>query len=84
MMNNKDFLAVQTKKLGDLQHKSQSALDLVTSTINGLKSANEEIASTMADIREYQAMLSEKESQLDGVKKRNERIVDNFSKLIEC
>lgn len=38
----------------------------------------------MADIREYQAMLSEKESQLDGVKKRNERIVDNFSKLIEC
>lgn len=84
MMNNKDFLAVQTKKLGDLQRKSQSALDLVTSTINGLKSANEEIASTMAEIRDYQAMLSEKESQLDGVMKKNERIVDNFSKLIEC
>lgn len=84
MMNSKDFLTVQTKKLGDLQRKSQSALDLVTSTINGLKSANAEIASTMADIREYQAMLSEKESQLDGVMKKNERIVDNFSKLIEC
>lgn len=77
-------MTVQTKKLGDLQRKSQSALDLVTSTINGLKSANDEIASTMAGIRDYRAMLDEKESQLDEVMKKNERIVDNFSKLIEC
>lgn len=84
MMINKDFLTAQTKKLSKLQRKSQSALDLVTRTIDGLKSANDRIASTMEDIRVYQAMLAEKESQLDGVMKRNERIVDNFSKLIEC
>lgn len=82
MRKTNDFLQKKTIQLQQLQKNSQSALDMVTTTINGLQAANTEIESVVAEIQEYKAGLSLKESELVGVQSKNARIIENFTRLI--
>lgn len=78
-----DFLQVKNRQLSRLRKKSGKALDMVTRTIDGLQAANDQIASTMAEIEDYREMLAAKQTELDGVMQKNSRIVANFKALIE-
>lgn len=83
MNNKRDFLIKKSAELAQLQAASQSALDVVTTTIDGLRTANDRISAVVAEIQEYKAGLSAKENELVDVQNKNSRIIENFSRLIE-
>ena len=78
-----DFLKQETAKLQRLQSESQSALDLVTRTIDRLKNANEQIGEAQARISAYQADLENQSKSLTALSQKNTRIIANFNRLIE-
>lgn len=78
-----DFLKQETTRLQRLQSESQSALDLVTRTINRLKAANEQIGEAQARISSYQADLENQSKSLTALAQKNTRVIENFSRLIE-
>lgn len=78
-----DFLKQETTRLQRLQSESQSALDLVTWTINRLKAANEQIGEAQARISAYQADLDNQSKSLTALSQKNTRIIENFNRLIE-
>lgn len=79
----KDFLARETAGLLSLQSQSQSALNLVTRTVNQLAEANKKIEESKARIAEYQECLNAQNSALDDLEQKNARIIENFKRLIE-
>lgn len=79
----KDFLARETAKLLTLQSQSQSALNLVTRTIDQLADANTKIEESKARITEYLECLNAQTKALDDLEQKNHRIIENFSRLIE-
>lgn len=74
---------IQTKRLSQLQAKSSVALDLVTRTIEDLKHTNEEIAQEQDRIAEVISVLNTQRTDLLGLRDKNTRIIDNFTRLIE-
>lgn len=74
---------IQTKRLSQLQAKSSVALDLVTRTIEDLKHTNEEIAQEQDRIAEVISVLNTQRTDLLGLRDKNARIIDNFTRLIE-
>ena len=78
-----DIIQDKEKRLGDLQNRSTSALDVVTRTINNLTIINEEIDVVMSEIDTAKQQLSSTESDLVSTKDHNTKIIAKFRSLIE-
>lgn len=59
-----------------------TAVNLITNTINMLTHANESIDREMDEIADYQSRLDETKNDLAAQKNRNEKVIKNFTALI--
>ena len=82
MKNNFDVITQKQTMLKKLQKKSNSALNLVTSTINSLSVVNEQIDQTIYEIAEAKMQLDNTESELQETKNKNSIIITKFKNLI--
>lgn len=83
MKLQKDIIAEKQKELEKLQNQSDQALDLVTSTINGLATVNEKIDVTLSEINEAKAKLQSTEDDLQKTKEHNINVIEKFRNIIE-
>lgn len=83
MKFQKDIIAEKQKELEKLQNQSDQALDLVTSTINGLATVNEKIDVTLSEINEAKAKLQSTEDDLQKTKEHNIKVIEKFRNIIE-
>lgn len=83
MKLQKDIIAEKQKELEKLQNQSDQALDLVTSTINGLATVNEKIDVTLSEINEAKAKLQSTEDDLQKTKEHNIKVIEKFRNIIE-
>lgn len=79
----KDVLTAKRERLAVHTAQFESAVSLVTSTIDKLRAINEEINGEIQQIEDYQAELSMTRQNLDEAKGKNDRIIKNFSALLE-
>ena len=82
MKNNFDVITQKQTMLKKLQKKSNSALNLVTSTINSLSVVNEQIDQTIYEIAEAKMQLDNTEYELQETKNKNSIIITKFKNLI--
>jgi hypothetical protein len=66
-----------------LAEKSQNAISLVLTTIEGLKSTNKAIDEERQKNDEMIAAIQSTNSSLDELKVGNEKIINNFEKLLQ-
>lgn len=83
MKFQKDIIAEKQRDLEKLQEQSDRALDLVTSTINGLATVNEKIDVTLSEISEAKAQLQSTENDLQATKEHNIKVIQKFKNIIE-
>ena len=79
----KDILQEKKTVLADLSQQSNSAVDLVSRTINSLGLINQEIEDTVAEIESYTKELEGTRDALEKQRKNNTALIANFSKLLE-
>lgn len=83
MRRTKDIITQKEQELKALQASSESALDIVTSTIKTLDDVNEKIDEKIAEIHDMRDKLDRTETSLTETKARNGRISSKFKALIE-
>jgi predicted nucleic acid-binding Zn-ribbon protein len=83
MKRTKDIIEAKQKELEVLQAESNSALDVVISTINQLLAVNEKIEANMSEIAEAKTKLAVTEEGLNTTKEHNSKIISKFRALIE-
>lgn len=64
-----------------LEKKSTKAVGIIQSTITNLEKANKEVRIARSKSYVEQAKLKSKIGKLDGIEKKNENFIKNFSKL---
>ena len=69
--------------LQKLTEKSENAISLVLTTIEGLKSTNKAIDEERQKNNEMIAAIQSTNSSLDELKTGNEKIISNFEKLLK-
>ena len=79
----KDILQEKKAVLADLSQQANSAVDLVSRTINSLGLINQEIEDTVAEIESYTKELEGTRDALEKQRKNNTALIANFSKLLE-
>jgi hypothetical protein len=84
MAKNKDVLKQKQKELNTYIDWADTAISLVTSTIDTLGAINESIDTEIQEIDEYQAKLTATRSGLTSARAKNERIIKNFNALINA
>ena len=78
----KDTLAQKEAQLATLNAQSDDALRIVRMTIDGLKSVDQEICTTIAEIEEMQARMSSTKAGLETRRNKNQQIMHNFKSLL--
>lgn len=78
-----DVLQKKNEELKQFVERYDSAVAVVTGTINNLKEINENIGEKIKEIEEYQTELARTRNGLDDTRLKNEQIIKNFSALIE-
>lgn len=73
----------KNEELKQFVERYDSAVAVVTGTINNLKEINENISEKIKEIEEYQTELARTRNGLDDTRLKNEQIIKNFSALIE-
>lgn len=68
--------------LAKLMEKSGAAVKLLTYTLDGLKTTNEEIENEKLAIATKIANLQEENTQLSDLRDKNSRIIANFEALL--
>ena len=77
-----DMLTQKQQKLDTYSLQRNNAIGMIVSTIEELDSANTEIATTIAEIEDYQAKLKGVVDELAETRLRNENIISNFKALV--
>lgn len=77
-----DILEQKENKLGALNQRSEDALQLLRTTLNGLDAVDIEIDQTMAEIDEIQARMAKAREGLVERRNKNQRIKQNFKSLL--
>lgn len=77
------LLEKKAMELELLNSKSNSALNVVISTIDELTVINEQIDSTINEIEDAKRKLNETEDGLNKTKSHNSKIISKFKALIE-
>ena len=70
------------EKLLSLNQKSDDAVQLVRSTLNGLEAIDVEIDQTISEIDEIQNRMSAARAGLEERRNKNQRIKQNFKSLL--
>lgn len=77
-----DVLEQKEAKLSVLTQRSDDAVQLVRSTMNGLDAIDAEIEQTISEIDEIQARMSTAREGLEARRNKNQRIKANFKSLL--
>lgn len=77
-----DVLEQKEAKLSVLTQRSDDAVQLVRSTMNGLDAIDAEIEQTISEIDEIQARMSTDRAGLEARRNKNQRIKANFKSLL--
>lgn len=77
-----DALEQKEAKLSVLTQRSDDAVQLVRSTMNGLDAIDAEIEQTISEIDEIQARMSTARAGLEARRNKNQRIKANFKSLL--
>ena len=77
-----DVLEQKEAKLSVLTQRSDDAVQLVRSTMNGLDAIDSEIEQTISEIDEIQARMSTARAGLEARRNKNQRIKANFKSLL--
>jgi peptidoglycan hydrolase CwlO-like protein len=77
-----DDLEQKEAKLSVLTQRSDDAVQLVRSTMNGLDAIDAEIEQTISEIDEIQARMSTARAGLEARRNKNQRIKANFKSLL--
>ena len=77
-----DVLEQKEAKLSVLTQRSDDAVQLVRSTMNGLDAIDAEIEQTISEIDEIQARMSTARAGLEARHNKNQRIKANFKSLL--
>lgn len=77
-----DVLENNKKKLDLYKKQFEVAVSAVQVVIDTLTEANDEVTQQIADINLYQKELSETANELDKVKEKNNRVIQNFKSLL--
>lgn len=78
-----DPLSLQRNKLNRYVSQFNSAVSIITGTIDSLSHINDGIDSTMQEIESYQRELETTRSGLADAKAKNERVIANFGALLQ-
>lgn len=77
-----DLLQEKETRLAELSLRSDSAVQMVQSTINNLAIVNQDIEETMGEIDTYLQRLNETRASLDFTRGKNQKVMQNFSQLL--
>lgn len=77
-----DLLQEKEVRLAELSLRSDSAVQMVQSTINNLAIVNQDIEETMGEIDTYLQRLNETRASLDSTHGKNQKVMQNFSQLL--
>lgn len=77
-----DILEQKENKIGALNQRSEDALQILRTTLNGLDAVDIEIDQTMAEIDEIQARMAKAREGLVERRNKNQRIKQNFKSLL--
>ena len=80
--NNIDILTLKTQAYEEAVKKAENAVSMVSTAMNSLKLANQEMESNMKDIEEYCANMMAIHAQMGKDRTHNEAVIANFSKLL--
>lgn len=80
--NMQDVLEQKEAKLSVLTQRSDDAVQLVRSTMNGLDAIDAEIEQTISEIDEIQTRMSNARAGLEARRNKNQRIKQNFKSLL--
>ena len=82
MKKKLDVLAQKKAELNTYVAQFEGAISMVTSTIDSLGAINENINAKIREIDDYEAELAKTKEGLAGAKSKNERVIKNFSALL--
>ncbi len=74
--------AEKEKRLAELTEESAYAVQMVQNTIDNLQAVNSDIQTTMDEIDTYMQRLNDTRSSLSTTHDKNEKIMQNFAKLL--
>lgn len=77
-----DLLQEKEKRLDELTEESAYAVQMVQNTIDNLQAVNSDIQTTMDEIDTYMQRLNDTRSNLSTTHDKNEKIMQNFAKLL--
>lgn len=77
-----DLLQEKEKRLAELTEESTYAVQMVQYTIDSLQAINGDIQATMDEIDTYMQRLNDTRSSLSITHDKNEKIMQNFAKLL--
>lgn len=81
--SKRNMLARKNKSLNTYVKQFNKAVSAVTSVVDKLTRANEGIEQTVAEIKDYQKALDHTASGLLAAKSKNEKVIKNFSALLD-
>ena len=81
-MKQRDILLEKQARLSELAAQADAAVDLVTRTISGLETVNQEIDSAVEEIDSYTAQLRQTRDKLSRNRQHNAAIIANFTTLL--
>ena len=76
------LLQEKEKRLAELTEESAYAVQMVQNTIDNLRAVNSDIQTTMDEIDTYMQRLNDTRSSLSTTHDKNEKIMQNFAKLL--
>ena len=79
---NADVLETKRKELALCQSKYNSAVSIVTTTVNELKQLGAELACKIEELDQYEEDLKATREDLRRVKEQNDKVAANFSALL--
>ena len=77
-----DLLQEKEKRLAELTEETAYAVQMVQNTIDNLQAVNSDIQTTVDEIDTYMQRLNDTRSSLSTTHDKNEKIMQNFAKLL--
>lgn len=82
LFGNEDVLEQKKRELDACTYQYDSAVSLVTSTVQSLKVLGEDIDNKIREIEEYNSRLMETREEYIKMKAKNDKVAANFSALL--
>lgn len=77
-----DLLAQKEARLASLNMRSDNAVQVVRTAIDGLQAVDAEIDKTISEIEEIQSRASKTKAGLEARRNKNQQIMQNFKSLL--